>query len=420
MSTRNLAREVVRNMNRTAVLSVIALVIFCVSACQISLSFASYSPTTIYTGGTIKEKVVEPTRIRKHIVVYVGWWTNEYTDFIASNFDLVITGFDRASMIGRAKELSPNITILGYRDIMGILPSFDDWEEVNSHEDWFLHDVNGNRLINKKWGWYAMDVGNTGWRNHYANYVKDKLDNSLFDGVFADDTWNSFPAGSGYNPWTVPIEDVPVEIKNRWHGDMLEMIRFVKESIGEKLLIVNTRNDGDYIDACDGKMEEEFVHPHWYALDEYHDDYINWGRKVESLKNISQRGKYYIAQSGTIIPENPTESDLDKVRDMTIYCLSSYLLGVSGGNATFGFSNNYSIDGYVYYPEFDVSLGSPVNEYYLIGSVYARDFADGKVLVNPTSLSSVVYLDGEYKTLDGQIVLNVILDAHSGTILLKT
>jgi hypothetical protein len=402
-------------MNRTAVLSVTAFVIFCVSVGQFLPLFASHSPTLIYTSGTIKEKVVEPTRIRKHIYICVGLYTNEHADFIASNFDVVITGFDRASTIGKIKELSPNITTLGYKDIMGMQPYHEDWAEVNSHEDWFLHDINGNRLIHNYWGWYAMDVGNNGWRSHYASYVKDKLDTSPFDGVFADDTWHWFPS----DRWTVAPSDIPAEIGQRWHSDMVGMISFVKNIIGNKLLIVNTLNDGDYVDACDGKMEEEFVHPNWYALDEFHDEYINWKGKVESLKNISQRGKYYIAQSGTKIPENSTQSDLDKVRDMMIYCLSSYLLGVSGGNATFGFSNNYNIDDYVYYPEFDVSLGSPVNEYYLIGSVYARDFADGKVLVNPTTSIYTVDLDSEYKTLDGQTVFNVTMNAHSGTILLR-
>jgi len=263
-----------------------------------------------------------------------------------------------------------------------------------------------------------MDVGNAGWRTHYANWVKDWLDNYTIDGVFADDVWEW--TEWHYGVWNVLAEYIPKEIGERWHNDMLGMVRVVKATIGKKLLIVNTPNKSDYVDACDGKMEENFVHPSWWDLDEFHDDDINWKGRVESLKSISQSGKYYLAQSGTIIPENPTESDLQGVHNMMLYCFASYLLGVNGEKATFGFNNIHSRDASRgYYPEFDVSLGSPINDYYLFDSVYSRDFINGKVLVNPTTSSYNVLLDQDYKTLDGQTVSSVTLDGHTGTILLR-
>ena len=411
----SIVREVMRN--RTAILSVTSLLIFCVIEGQILSSFASYNPIkTIAASGRIIENAADPT-IRKHIAAYIVSLNDTTTDFIALNFDVVVTIFAAASTVGKIKALNPNITVFAYKDIMGMHPRYcEDWEEVNSHEDWFLHDINGNRLINKEWGWYAMDVGKLGWRSHYANFVKGKLDSSLFDGVFADDTWDQFCD----DVWTVGPNNIPAEIAQRWHSDMVGMIGYVKNTIGNKLLIVNTRNSDDYVDACDGKNEEEFVHPSWYPLDEFQDKYINWKDKVDSLKNISQKGKYYLAHSGTIIPENPTEADLDKVHSVMLYCFASFLLGANGKNASFGFNDINSEDGSRgYYPEFHVPLGSPTNQYYLVGSVYARDFADGKVLVNPTQSSYTVHLDSEYETLDGKTVSNVTLDTHSGIILLR-
>ena len=94
--------------------------------------------------------------------------------------------------------------------------------------------------------------------------------------------------------------------------------------------------------------------------------------------------------------------------------------GINGEKATFGFNNIHSKDGSGgYYPEFDVSLGSPVSEYYLVNSTYTRDFIKGKVLVNPTTSPYTVNLNSEYKTIDGKIVSNITLDAHSGAILLR-
>ena len=361
------------------------------------------------------------THALTHVVAYVEWFSDEDAEFAASNFDIVITGFKTASTIGKIKALNPTIIILGYRSIMSMHTYYDDWPEADAHEDWFLHDVSGNRIRAVSGGlagWYGMDVGNPGWREHFANYVKSMLETYPdVDGIFADNAWNSFR----YAVWNVPKEQLPADIGSRWHNDMLAMISFVKKTIGNKLLIVNTDNNDDYVDACDGKMEEHFVHKtFWWSLDKSHSEWYDWEGKVESLKNINQRGKYYLAHSGTIIPENPTEADLDKIHDIVIYCFASYLLGVNGEKAIFGFNNIHSKDGSRgYYSAFDVSLGSPVSEYYLINSTYTRDFSDGKVLVNPTNASHTIFLDENYRTLNGEKVSIVALPAHRALILLR-
>ncbi|HIH97125.1 MAG TPA: hypothetical protein HA348_06585 [Thermoplasmata archaeon] len=407
-------------MSKTAVLLVASLIIFCVGVGQILLSFASYTSTkTIAALGIIKEKVVEPTRIRKHVVAYGGSFTDTTASFVASNFDVVDTGFEAASTIGRIKALNPNIIVLGYRDIMAMHSYYEDWEEVNPHEDWFLHDIHGNRLIHKKWGWYAMDVGNTGWRSHYANFVKDYLDSFPFDGVFADDTWDAWYTYR-YEEWTVPPKDIPLEIEQRWHNDMLGMIQTVKSVIGHKLLVLNTQNNDDYVDAADGKMFEHFVHKTSWGLDYYGWPGFDPLEHVDALAEVSSRGKIFLAHSGAKIPDNPTQDDLDRAYNVMLYCFASYLLGVNGEKTTFGFNSVNSKDASLgYYSEFDVPLGSPVNQYYPVGSVYTRDFAYGKVLVNPTTSSYTVDLDSEYKTPDGQTISIVTLDPHSGVILLR-
>ena len=104
-----------------------------------------------------------------------------------------------------------------------------------------------------------------------------------------------------------------------------------------------------------------------------------------------------------------------------MYCFSSYLLAIDGPKATFGFNSIHNLDGSRgYYSVFDDAkqLGSPTNDYYSFYSVYARDFENGKVLVNPTTSSYTVSLDQNYKTLDGETVSSVTLDGHTGVVLL--
>lgn len=414
-------------MEKNAIAIATAILMLCASMSQILLTTAaSNSSKSISASGIIREKGVELAITRKHLVAYgLRPTVPAKTIEDMARFDLVDTDFEIGPDISQIKALNPDVVILGYHEIMAINTFDPDYPEVNKHEDWFLHDIYGNRLVNARWGWYAMDVGNPGWRSHYANYVKDKLDTyPLFDGVFADDVWESLPCGSlpdqWWNPWTVPNSWIAGSIGDRWHTDMLGMISLVKATIGKRLLILNTDNNGDYVDASDGKMEEGFVHAAWWSPNEFYDDWYNWTARIEKLKIISQEGKYYIAHSGVTVPDNPTQSDLAQVRDIMIYCFASYLLGINGGNATFGFNDIWTSDGSGgYYPELNVSLGYPVNNYYSVTSVFSRDFERGRVLVNPTQSSYSVNLGGTYKTLEGQLFDEVTLNAHSGMILLR-
>jgi hypothetical protein len=69
-----------------------------------------------------------------------------------------------------------------------------------------------------------------------------------------------------------------------------------------------------------------------------------------------------------------------------------------------------------------LDLIEPLGDYYRVGatSIYARNFVKGKVLVNPTSISYSVTLDGPYTTIDGLAVTGLFtVPPYSGSILLK-
>lgn len=365
---------------------------------QISLSFGLYPFTrTIATSGIIKENV-EPTRIRKHVVAYVSL-TDETANFIATHFDVVVVDFVYTKNFEKIKAFNPNIVLVGYRDVIAMHTTYEDWPEVNSHEDWFLHDVDGNRLIHKGYGWYAMDVGNSGWRSHYSNFVKAKLDTyPTVDGVFADDVleWRDHH----YAIWTVDPSLVPPEIQQRWHNDMVGMIQYLKSVIGSKLLMLNTNDlSGDYLKYADGMMNEGFVHAHWEDLDYFWPDPFYF---IDALANLSNTGKYYLAHSGAKIPDNPTQSDLDKAHKVMLYCLASYLLGVNGSKASFGWNGINSKDGSRgYYAEMDYDTGAPLGDYYVKDGLYIRDFEYARVLVNFDSASThSTVIDGTTYTLE--------------------
>jgi len=325
-----------------------------------------------------------------------------------AKFDLVDTNFEVGPDIKRIKAINPDVTILGYNNLMGRKQNSADWHEVDQHEDWFIHDINGKRVQTKVWGWYLMDVGNQEWRSYWAKRTKDKIDLYSFDGVFADDAWSSLPCGehpdAWWNPWTVPNSWIDGAIGKRWHNDMVGMISFVKATLGGKLLIVNTVDNGDYVDACDGKMSENLVLasvPSQTLTD-----------NIDALFQISGRGKYFL-MSPHDIPSDTKEN--------LLFSLSCFLLGVNGPNAYFSWGNLWTEPNHGYYSELAEAdfLGFPLGEYYYCQSVLTRDFENGRVLVNVCTHAHNVDLGGEYKTLDGEVVTEITMEAQSGMLLVK-
>jgi hypothetical protein len=357
---------------RIAVLSFTSLIIL---VSQISLSFALYSSTkTIVASGIIK-----PTTILKHLVVY-SRIDDATAAFIASHFDLVDFDFDYTVGFEKIKALNPNVIMVGYKCIFGMWPEFEDWAEVNAHEDWFLHDIYGNRLITN-YGWYAMDVGNSGWREHYANFVKAKLSTyPMVDGIFADNAWEARTLLR--DPWTVPVSQVPSSIHDNWNANMAGMIQYVKNALGNKLLVINSNEDhGYFLQYCDGQMLEGFMHGAWSGLYDYPDDPFSW---ISPLEVLSATGKIVMAHSGANIPQNPSASEVEQTHKVMLYCLSGFLLGYSG-NANFGFQfldTDYT--GHrCYWDEMDYPVGNPIGSRYNVqGDLWARDFTNGKVFLN--------------------------------------
>ena len=381
--------------------------------------------------------------VKKHVVAY-AFHFQENLEFIASNFNLIDTEFYQTDNVQKIKLLNPDVIVIGYRSPMTMYECYEDWAEVNSHEDWFIHDKFGHRLQHDKYGWYLMDVGNDGWRNHYANYVKEKLDNSVFDGVFADDVWaklyqfhkfhavivneistvnndgvtvtTMYPLWEGpfyrckneIGVWTNPehtginyytggnfcdhtitlgtplppgttvyvnysakdkdLFKPPQEKIDSWHDDMKGMLKIVKATIGDKLFIINNNDNDDFLDIVDGIMDESFIHATWHSSDHIYSP-SEWKKDVDGMIAALAKGKIFLAQSGIKYEEGLTEK---KIKETILYCFASYLLGM-GENSTFYFENPNIGGKPTYYPEWDISLGEPVGDYYLVEEHYSTN-----------------------------------------------
>ena len=101
------------------------------------------------------------------------------------------------------------------------------------------------------------------------------------------------------------------------------------------------------------------------------------------------------------------------------YSLASFLLG-NTGTSFFTFSYAEGNDPTATYGLWTTELGAPVEAYRKSNGTYQRRFANGLVLVNPTSSTVRVPVSGTYRDLSGaSVTSSATLSPHSGTILRK-
>jgi hypothetical protein len=286
--------------------------------------------------------------------------------------------------------------------------SYEDWAEVDSHEDWFAHDVYGNRIVNTNWGWHLMDPSSAGWRQHYTSYVNSKMSHSQFDGLFVDDCWNDFRT---YESWNIPLSNIPSSFRDNFHSYIIGFLQYLKANISPgKIIVVNTDEwvTHDYLNIADGKMDEGFAHASWQDFSTFDS---RMPQILDDIARDSATGKIVWCASGAVIPPNP---------DATVkYCYAAFLLALNGSQAylSFDVGNNDGSNGY--YPIMDTNIGQATGTYYASQNVYMRDFTGGKVLLNPSTNTFTVNLGGNYKLLDGTVVSSVVLTPYSGEILLS-
>jgi len=110
---------------------------------------------------------------------------------------------------------------------------------------------------------------------------------------------------------------------------------------------------------------------------------------------------------------------------MIDYAFASSLLGARNQNNYIAFLKSYRRENWLgtvmdYVQNLhSLVIGEPLSDYYQIEGtdVYARDFTNVKVLVNPTADSYTINLDGNFKTLEDEEISVVTLNSHTGTIL---
>lgn len=347
-----------------------------ISLISTNLTFASNQQSlSITSNGTISyPSVANP--IKKSLICFgvdntfwhdgSGDWHSDNAAW-ASKFDMVVCG-PTVTNVATVKALNPNIVVLGYKDLVGMKEDMDDWAVVNQHEDWFMHDIYGNRLQTDPnlWSWWLMNISNPGYRQHLVDYCTNFLTTRNFDGVFCDDPW--LGVWKDWFTWKYPANTIPNT--PNWANDMKSLLTLLKQQIGSKLLTVNY--DASELPYSDGIWMENFVA---YGIDTPTWDGYTPIRWVDTLYQNSASGKIVVA-----FCHYPRNMDYNDFR----FAFGCYLLGINGPNTYFNWIDIWS-PSHGYYPEMDTNLGAPLGAYQVQNGLYIRNFTNLQVIVNMTA-----------------------------------
>jgi len=254
-------------------------------------------------------------------------------------------------------------------------------------EEWF-YQWHGSRVYGCDWGHYLMDLDNPAWREWWSARVIEELIANENDGVFAD----SFHVPNYGFTWTPPLPVVDPAFEAAWARREHDFTDYMQQRFAGRWLwipniggLVTTRDPSDYSNI-DGAMIEGFAapgHGRWFPL-------VDWELEMNRLLPLLRADKIIIAQSYPELADMPTR----------LFLLSCYLL-IKGEYTYLNLELSAAPE---WLPEYDIDLGPPAQPLPASISemlhpqwqVYARRYAKGLVLVNPTETTREVDLGATY------------------------
>jgi len=363
---------------------------------------------------------------------------------IAADADMYMCHYNSGSKVLSIHKINPNVICLLYRNMRSVSSYSSEYQTFVSNK-WILKDAKGNAIRDASiTSNYLVDQGNPAYQQWVANWVKGYINQYGYNGVFADcslyttihedcygTNWLAGSTGPPINPRTgQAYTDQQMEAAE------ISLINEVKSVIGSKLYIANGVFTGQsffqrsYSDIL-LQSKIDGVESEGWMLNLYS---YNWYTEAQWVAAVNftvwlgnnfftqQAGRMFLPVCQNAQPYDASHPVLPSgcsQQQYALFCYGSLLLGAStvGGNYL---NLAYYLPTAYGQSLFKIDIGTPTNKYYMIAGthVYARDFSQGKVLVNPTSTSYSVNFNGNYQTTSGQkVTMPLTIAPHTATIL---
>jgi hypothetical protein len=337
----------------------------------------------------------------------------------ANRYKVMVLQSTNASKVPLLHAANPKLKILVYQD--GLLgrptdphgwTACTDYPSISAnHPDWFLKDQYGNRILDRSYPDYLMDVGNPAYQKACVAHAIAMAKQYGFDGVYLDDV-------TAWVGWTLPSGVTVPEYAttSAWQAAMYSYITYAATQMHANGLMVLGNIGGStittglwqkWVAPLDGSEEQSWTDAGAGLAQQV----WTWPQELANAAWSEANNKLTILHSF-----NTTEAG-------NVYGLASMML-VGNGNVTYSTANaNYNTYE-MWYPEYTEAqqLGAPMGPYSrLSNGVYERVFANGVVVVNPTtnSVGSLSLGGGLYSSPTLTSAKSVSLGATSGQILMR-
>jgi hypothetical protein len=266
---------------------------------------------------------------------------------------------------------------------------------------WLLKDSSGN-YITRSGGNYLADVGSSGYQQAWINGVIGMIQRYGVKGNFIDNVLVNY---QGYS-WSGSSVKYPTVAS--WKAAMASFVQAVGPALKAQGFHV-TINETAYSSGDSGSdngtsdiawaqqlapsvnaiMHEYFEqNPNTLGLraegSSWDQHYASWLNLIDAVQNAG----------ADFVSANNSASKDDHVAR---YCKASFLLGWNGDGGAVSYHPNDGSDPWS--TSWTTNIGRPIEARFQIGPVWVRHYTHGKVLVNPTTTSQTVSVDGTTYTL---------------------
>lgn len=354
------------------------------------------------------EQVERPVSARRVIRTFTYFRMHPDIYETARRFDIVTLHPVNWLAVRALRYYNPNIEVYAYFNGPATSSTLDgqwdalDYAFVNAnHPEWFLTDSTGKRLTEKDYPQnYLVDIGNVELQRRWASRAIAIAKRFGFTGVYIDNMVRNYLSLQAVSPIQYPSEAAYQTAM----GMFLQAVSAQIKQAGLKVLAnfgyVWADDDPPYnewMHYVDGALAENWVRSYWGGSYRFYSSFDKYLRAVDVLTKHGNVA--YLAQGRAVEAETLTQR----------FLLASALLNADA-HTYFHTANAGYTENAHYLPDYELSLGTPIETYTLIagdtasGGVLRRRWSQGLVLVNAhMTRSFTVPLDSQYIDANGTL-----------------
>lgn len=310
----------------------------------------------------------------------------------------IIAGISREIFprVERLHSVNPSLKLLVYNPGPYLNSSSPEYAAtMREHPEYFARDKHGKLITVPKFPKLTlMDQGVAGWRELHTRLAVQLAAKS--DGVYID-SLGAAPMGTGYTTGQPVKPSTKVAYTaTEWIDLGRQVLNSIKAAVGSKYVMFNGLSDGGRYkkesaplanSTADGGMSESFVR-HATKPANYYPSATAFKDELDQMTSMASKGKAFFAW--TKLWTGATEKERS---DMGTFALATYLLGKSEKTYFNYLPNDSSDRTTIFYANQQANIGAPTGNYTVVNGVYSRNFANGKVTVDPARRRAVITLN---------------------------